>query len=190
MIGALLQTQCKNLKAFLFLNIMKTNINKLRNPNFLGGWDLMDENGKTINRVLTIKEIKVEKVFNQKIQDETDALTLFFTEAKPMILNATNRKTLCKVLGTEFIEDMVGQKIELTTKKVKAFGEIHDAIRIVASKPTQTEPIQINVPAILEKLNACQNQNQLRELWSSLNKTEQTNTEIFALKEKLKTTLQ
>ena len=48
---------------------MKTNINKLRNPNFLGGWDLMDENGKTINRVLTIKEIKVEKVFNQKIQD-------------------------------------------------------------------------------------------------------------------------
>ena len=73
---------------------MKTNINKLRNPNFLGGWDLMDENGKTINRVLTIKEIKVEKVFNQKIQDETDALTLFFTEAKPMILNATNRKTL------------------------------------------------------------------------------------------------
>ena len=41
---------------------MKTNINKLRNPNFLGGWDLMDENGKTINRVLTIKEIKVEKV--------------------------------------------------------------------------------------------------------------------------------
>ena len=175
---------------FLFYRIMKTNINKLRNPNFLGGWDLMDENGKTINRVLTIKEIKVEKVFNQKIQDETDALTLFFTEAKPMILNATNRKTLCKVLGTEFIEDMVGQKIELTTKKVKAFGEIHDAIRIVASKPTQAEPIQINIPAILEKLNACQNQTQLRELWTSLNKTEQANTEIFALKEKLKTTLQ
>jgi len=169
---------------------MKTNINKLRNPNFLGGWDLMDENGKTINRVLTIKEIKVEKVFNQKIQDETDALTLFFIEAKPMILNATNRKTLCKVLGTEFIEDMVGQKIELTTKKVKAFGEIHDAIRIVASKPTQADPIQINIPVILEKLNACQNQNQLRELWTSLNKTEQANTEIFALKEKLKTTLQ
>ncbi len=169
---------------------MKTNINKLRNPNFLGGWDLMDENGKTINRVLTIKEIKVEKVFNQKIQDETDALTLFFTEAKPMILNATNRKTLCKVLGTEFIEDMVGQKIELTTKKVKAFGEIHDAIRIVASKPTQSEPIQVNIPAILEKLNACQKQNQLRELWTSLNKTEQGNAEIFALKEKLKTTLQ
>lgn len=190
MIGALLQTQCKNRKAFLFYRIMKTNINKLRNPNFLGGWDLMDENGKTINRVFTIKEIKVEKVFNQKIQDETDALTLFFIEAKPMILNATNRKTLCKVLGTEFIEDMVGQKIELTTKKVKAFGEIHDAIRIVASKPTQAEQIQINISDVLEKLKACQNQNQLRELWTSLNKTEQANTEIFALKEKLKTTLQ
>ena len=169
---------------------MKTNINKLRNPNFLGGWDLMDENGKTINRVLTIKEIKVEKVFNQKIQDETDALTLFFTEAKPMILNATNRKTLCKVLGTEFIEDMVGQKIELTTKKVKAFGEIHDAIRIVASKPTQAEPVNVDVVGISAKLNSCQNQTQLRDFWLSLNKAEQNNTEIFAFKEKLKNTLQ
>lgn len=167
----------------------KTNINKLRNPNFLGGWDLLDENGKTVNRIFTIKEIKVEKVFNQQKQDETDALTLFFYEAKPMILNATNRKTLCKVLGTEFIEDMVNQKIEITTKKVKAFGEIHDALRIVPSKPQIQAPAPVNTENAKAKLNACKTIAELQTSWGELSKPEKDNADVIALKESLKSTL-
>ena len=72
----------------------KTHIDKLRNPNYLGGWDLMDESGKTIDKIVTIKEIKNESVFNQKSQIEEQVITLFFNECKPIILNATNRKTL------------------------------------------------------------------------------------------------
>ena len=37
---------------------MKTHIDRLRNPNYFGSWDLMDENGIVKNRVVTIKEIK------------------------------------------------------------------------------------------------------------------------------------
>ena len=164
-----------------------TNINKLRNPNFLGGWDLMDENGKTINKVFTIKEIKVEQVFNQKSQAEVDALTIIFTDAKPMILNATNRKVLCKVLGTEYIEEMAGKQIELTTKKIKAFGEMHDALRIVPTKVS--EQVQVDVIGLTAKLNACKNQEELKNIWLGLNQTEQKDTTLFELKEQLKTTL-
>jgi len=166
----------------------KTHIDKLRNPNYLGGWDLMDDNGKTINRVVTIKEIKTEAVFNQTKQENQDVITLFFVECKPMILNATNRKTLKKVTETEYIEDMVGKKIELTTKKIKAFGEFHDAIRIVASKPVANEkPVDVNV--CLTKLKDCKTLAELQSVWSSFTQKEQSPTEVLAEKDRLKNVL-
>ena len=58
----------------------KTHIDKLRNPNYLGGWDLLDEHGKTIDKIVTIKEIKNESVFNQKDQSEQQVITIFFND--------------------------------------------------------------------------------------------------------------
>jgi FKBP-type peptidyl-prolyl cis-trans isomerase 2 len=46
-------------------------------------------------------------------------------------MNSTNLKTIWKSLDTPFIEDWVGKKIEVTVQKVKAFGEVHDALRVV-----------------------------------------------------------
>jgi len=171
---------------------MKTHIDKLRNPNYLGGWDLLDENGKTVDRIVTIKEIKNESVFNQKTQDEQQVITLFFSECKPIILNATNRKTLKKVTDTEYIEDMIGKRIQLTTKKIKAFGEMHDAIRIVSVKvgsETSAEVKPVNVAECNAKLNASKTLAELQTNWSALSKTEQNNAEVLATKDRLKTTL-
>lgn len=167
----------------------KTHIDKLRNPNYLGGWDLMDDNGKTIDKIVTIKEIKNESVFNQKNQEEQQVITVFFNECKPIILNATNRKTLKKVTGTEYIEDMVGKKIQLTTKKIKAFGELHDAIRIVATAPSNLTAKPVDVNACLTKLRACKTELDLRNVWLSFTPNEQAVTEILAEKDKLKNTL-
>jgi len=171
---------------------MKTHIDKLRNQNYLGGWDLLDENGKTIDRIVTIKEIKNESVFNQKTQDEQQVITLFFNECKPIILNATNRKTLKKVTDTEYIEDMIGKRIQLTTKKIKAFGEMHDAIRIVSVKvgnEASAEFKPINVAECNYKLEASKTLSELQTNWSSLTKAEQNNAEVIATKDSLKTTL-
>lgn len=165
----------------------KTHIDKLRNPNYLGGWDLLDEQGKTTDIVVTIKEIKNESVFNQKDQSEQQVITVFFNECKPIILNATNRKTLKKVTGTEYVEEMIGKKIQLTTKKIKAFGEMHDAIRIVANKPVEQKPV--DVVACKTKLNNCKTEAELRATWLSFNSQEQANTEILSLKDKLKNEL-
>jgi len=168
---------------------MKTNINSLRNPNYLGGWDLQDEKGNTIDKIVTIKEIKKEFVFNQKAQAEEPVLTIFFNECKPVILNATNRKTLIKVTGTEFIEDMVGKKIQLTTKRIKAFGEFHDAIRIVNAKPNDIKFTPVDVEKCLKTLNECKTLPELAKAWESLTENEKKTPEVLGAKDNLKNTL-
>ena len=109
---------------------MKTHFKKLRNPDYLGSWDLADANGNFKNRILTIKEVKKEMVHDGKGGKE-DCVTVHFVEAKPMIMNSTNLKTIHKSLGTLYIEDWAGKKMQVTVEKVKAFGEVHDALRVI-----------------------------------------------------------
>ena len=109
---------------------MKTHFKKLKNPDYLGSWDLMDQNGNVKNLILTIKEVKTEMVHDGKGGQE-NCTTVHFQNSKPMIMNSTNLKTIHKTLETPFIEEWVGKKIEITTEKVKAFGEVHDALRVV-----------------------------------------------------------
>jgi DNA-binding NtrC family response regulator len=167
----------------------RTHIDKLRNPNYLGGWDLMDENGKTIDRIVTIKEIKNESVFNQKNQIEEQVITLLFEECKPIILNATNRKTLKKVTGTEYIEEMIGKKIQLTTKRIKAFGEFHDAIRITTTKPSDVIAKPVDVSDCLSKLEKCTTLAELQTQWTAFTAQEQNETKVLAEKDRLKSIL-
>jgi hypothetical protein len=167
-----------------------TNINKLRNPNYLGGWDLQDSSGKTVDIIVTIKEVKQEETFNQKSQTMEPVLTVYFQEVKPIILNATNRKTLCKVTDTEYIELMVGKKIQLTTKKIRAFGEMHDAIRIV-SKPssqlmTATAPKPVDEADCIARLEKADTVALLAEIWAALTAPEKANAIVLAKKEELK----
>jgi hypothetical protein len=108
----------------------KTHFKKLRNPDYLGSWDLADENGNFKNRIMTITEVKKEMVHDGK-GGKDECVTVHFQGSKPMIMNSTNLKTIHKSLGTPYIEDWVGKKIEITVEQVKAFGEIHDALRVV-----------------------------------------------------------
>ncbi len=167
-----------------------TNINKLRNPNYLGGWDLQDASGKTVDIIVTIKEVKQEETFNQKSQTMEPVLTVYFQEVKPIILNATNRKTLCKVTETEYIELMVGKRIQLTTKKIRAFGEMHDAIRIVSKLSSQLsaveQPKQVDEVDCITRLEKADTVVLLAEIWGSLTRPEQANSVVLAKKDELK----
>ena len=55
-----------------------------------------------------------------------------------MILNATNMKMIAKVLGSNFVEDWSGRKVWIGTEKVRAFGDVVDALRIRRYAPKQT----------------------------------------------------
>lgn len=108
----------------------KTHFKKLRNPDYLGSWDLADDAGNFRNKIVTISKIDKKMVHDGKGGQE-ECVTVSFQECKPMIMNSTNLKTIWKSLDTPFIEDWESKKIELTVQKVKAFGEVHDALRVV-----------------------------------------------------------
>ena len=109
----------------------KTHYKKLRNPNFIGGWDLLDA-----DKTVTITKVTKEMVHDGK-GGQSECCTVHFTECKPMVANATNLKRISKLLNSQFIEDWIGKQITLTTEKVRAFGEVHDAVR-VSTKPEMT----------------------------------------------------
>lgn len=99
-----------------------------KNPNYLGSWDLDDaQNGEL---VLTIAKIVDEDV---TANGKAEACTVcYWKEAgyKPMILNVTNKKTIAKLYKTKDTDKLVGKAVVIGTEKVKAFGDIHDALRI------------------------------------------------------------
>lgn len=105
----------------------KTHFKKLQNPNYLGSWAI--DEGKTLTA--TVKSVGKEKVIGENGQSE-DCPVMHFNEEsiKPLILNATNAKKMQKLTKSPYIEDWVGKKIVIGVEKVKAFGDIVDAIRI------------------------------------------------------------
>lgn len=117
---------------------MKTHFKLLRNPNYVGSWDLADENGIFIDKAVTIVEAKKEMVHDGK-GGEAECAVAYLKECKPLVLNATNLKAISKALGSEYIEDWYGKRITLTVKKVKAFGEFHNAIRVAVTAPKLPE---------------------------------------------------
>lgn len=123
---------------------MKTHFKKLRNANFVGSWDLSDANGNYQDKIVTIQSVSKEIVHDGKGGSE-ECTVIKFKEVKPMVANSTNLRMISKLCASPYIEDWVGKQICLTVQKVKAFGEVHDAIRVKAAvsapkpKPTLTE---------------------------------------------------
>ena len=110
----------------------KTHWKKLTNPNYLGAYAFTPGEVKAV----TIKSVGVEVVQNQT-GNKDECLVAHFTdpEIKPLILNKTNCKTIEKLYGTAYIEEWAGKQILLTVKKVSAFGDVTDAVRIMNTLP-------------------------------------------------------
>lgn len=125
--------QQKTLRRF---DMVKTHYKKLRNTNYLGSWDLT--NG---DKVVKIKKVSNVEVFNPSDNAKEECVVAELYNEKPLILNSTNLKSIEKALGSPYIEDWVGKEIQLYTKKVKAFGDIVDAIRVRETKPKEAAKI-------------------------------------------------
>ena len=64
----------------------------------------------------------------------------FVENVKPLVLNATNNKTIAKLLKTPDIEQWQGKKIQLYVQHgIKAFGDIVDAVRVRDFLPVEKE---------------------------------------------------
>lgn len=117
----------------------KTHWKKLYNPDYLGAYSLANETGGYIDRIMVVESVKSDRVTGPNNKSEDCVICRFKGESKPMILNATNCKQMVKLSGSEFVENWVGMAVTLYVSKVKAFGDIVDALRIKAA-PKQQAP--------------------------------------------------
>lgn len=115
----------------------KTHYKKLRNPNYIGSYELMTGD-KPIELVVTITSATKEQVQNGDRKE--DAMVIYLKDQKPMIVNSTNAKSITKAIGSPFIEDWVGKQITLYVAKIKAFGETVDALRVKPTAPVVKLP--------------------------------------------------
>lgn len=110
---------------------MPTHWKKLTNPNYLGAYSI--ENGQDL--ILTIDFVREEKVTGTDGKKDDCVVCYFKGKQKPMILNSTNMKTISKLYGSPYIEDWHGKQIQIGIEKIKAFGEIVDALRVRSTVP-------------------------------------------------------
>lgn len=99
-----------------------------KNPNFLGSWDLDELPNREV--VLTIDRIVDAEVVTGAQKEICTVCHWVESGYKPMILNVTNKKTICKLHKTKDTEKLRGKAVIIGIERVKAFGDVYDALRI------------------------------------------------------------
>lgn len=113
-----------------------THWKKLTNPDYLGAYDF----NQGEERIVTIKDVKRELITGADGKKEECTICYLEDGMKPLILNVTNAKSITKLAETPYIEQWVGKSFKLVVVKIKAFGEVVDALRIKSEKVTKAKP--------------------------------------------------
>lgn len=104
---------------------------QLLNPDYLGAYSL--EPGT--DKILTIKSIVREMITGTGGKKEECPVCHWHEQEKPMILNATNLKTIAKMYGNDY-DQWIGKRVQIyVDHHVEAFGEIVDGLRIRKKLP-------------------------------------------------------
>lgn len=112
---------------------MGTHWRKIMNPDYLGSYAF--EPGE--KKVVTISQVREEMVTGPDGKTEQCLVAHFREPVKPLILNVTNCKAITKLYRTPIIEEWYGKIIVLRVERVRAFGEVVDAVRIAPERPRQ-----------------------------------------------------
>ena len=124
-------------------NMSKTHYRKVFKSDHLGCEDLEDFIEQGSDLIFTIKQVRQEfgaKVAGKKI----DANIAYFSESiKPLVLNATNSKTLKQLSGSSFIDDWCNLTIQLyIDESASLMGTRVGGVRI-STKIIQKKKIEI-----------------------------------------------
>lgn len=110
-----------------------THWKKLENPDYIGAYAFEPNEEKTV----TIRTVERKLVIGAEGKKEECTVVFFVENEKPMILNVTNAKMIEKHAGTPYIERWGGVRIILVVERVKAFGDVVDAVRVSKKKAQQ-----------------------------------------------------
>lgn len=108
-----------------------THWRKLDNPDYLGAYAFEPNEEK----VLTIRAVMRKLVKGAEGKEEECTIVYFAEPEKPMILNATNAKEITRRAGSPYIENWAGVRIVVGVERVKAFGDVVDAVRVLKKAP-------------------------------------------------------
>lgn len=126
-----------------------------KNPNYLGSWDLDELPNREV--ILTVEKIIDEEVVAAG-QKEIATVCHWTDKAfKPMILNVTNKKTICKLYKTKDTEKLKGRSVIIGIERVKAFGDIYDALRFRPRIPQLKSTINIKCESCGKGITASNN---------------------------------
>lgn len=118
----------------------KTHWKKLTNPDYLGAYALIP--GQDL--IATIKNVKREIVTGPEGKKE-ECSVCYFAEGgiKPMVLNATNSKSIAKLTGSPYIEDWAGRRIQIYVDNHIRFGrDFVEGLRIRPFPPKEIKPAE------------------------------------------------
>jgi len=120
---------------------MKTHWKKNIDTNYLGSWDLQAPNGSYVEREVLITRV-VREMLHDPSNNKKSAKNIAHISggSKPMILNSTNCKMMAKLFKSPNVEDWANKHVVIYVEKVKAFGELHDSLRIKGKAASQTAP--------------------------------------------------
>jgi len=107
-----------------------THWKKLTNPDYIGAYSLDPAEERTVEIVKVVRQM-----VNGADGKKEECTVAHLKGEKPFILNKTNCKILTSLYGTPYIEQWIGKQIVIYAAKVKAFGEVVDALRIKNAKP-------------------------------------------------------
>ena len=118
-----------------------THWRQTQRTDYLGAWALQP--GQEV--ILTIDHACVEKVTGTDGKKE-DCLVLYYKEnfgPRKMIVNRTNAKAISHVANSPYIEQWAGVQIQVYADRVKAFGDVVDAIRVRPFAPVPQQPTPV-----------------------------------------------
>ena len=162
-----------------------THWKQLTNPDYFGSHDLFETDNQYREIIVTLKSVQKVAVMGADGK-KSDCIVATTNETKPIILNKTNCKTITRLLGTPAIEKWAGQQVKIGVDKVKAFGDVTDALRVRTTKPTPDKPKDYT--AQIESIQSCPDMPALVALWQSMDAD--TKTACLSAKDARKTKLE
>lgn len=93
-----------------------------------------------VDRVVTIEKVEQAEVQNATKKTKKPQVT-FKGQPKPLVLNATNAKTIAKMYGP-MTEDWIGKRVTLYATTTEMGGETVECIRLrpnIPSEPKRTK---------------------------------------------------
>lgn len=153
-----------------------THWKQLKNPDYIGAYALQP--GEEI--ILTIKSCGLEQVVGTDGKKQDCLVVHFMEPVKPMILNNTNAKTISKVHQTPYMEQWTGKKIQIYARRVRAFGEDVDALRVRDFVP---KSVTVDPTKAIATINAATTLDELKKAYTSLSKEEQGHPDVIKAKD-------